>query len=64
MKTYGEWRYTSTILKLGIRWMTVVSFTPQSLYSRGNSPGYPLYRKMGKPQSWSGRCGEDKILIP
>jgi hypothetical protein len=31
MKTYGEWRYSSTFLDLGTRWMWVVShcrFTP------------------------------------
>jgi hypothetical protein len=33
----GEWRYSSTILDLGIMW-SVVSFTPQPLYSRGKSP--------------------------
>jgi hypothetical protein len=30
----GEWRYSSTILDLGIRWRRVVSFTPRHLYSR------------------------------
>jgi hypothetical protein len=32
MKTYGEWRYGSTILDLGTRWRSVVSFTPLPLY--------------------------------
>jgi hypothetical protein len=40
----------------------VVSFTPRPLYSRGKSPRYPLDRKLGGPQSRSGRRGEEKIL--
>jgi hypothetical protein len=32
MKMYGEWRYSSTILNLGTRWMWVVSFTPRPFY--------------------------------
>jgi hypothetical protein len=28
----GEWMYSSTILDLGTRWRSVVSFTPQPLY--------------------------------
>jgi hypothetical protein len=28
----GEWRYSSTVLDLGIRWGLVVSFTPLPLY--------------------------------
>jgi hypothetical protein len=35
----GEWRYSSTILDLSIRWRSVVSFTLQSLYPRGKAPG-------------------------
>jgi hypothetical protein len=35
----GEWRYSSTILDLGIRWMWVVSVTPRPLYSRGGVTG-------------------------
>jgi hypothetical protein len=44
MKTYGEWRKTSTILHLGTRWRLVVSFTtgvrasyPVQLHDRGKS---------------------------
>jgi hypothetical protein len=28
IKTYGEWRYSSIILDLGIKWRRLVSFTP------------------------------------
>jgi hypothetical protein len=29
----------------------------------GKNPLYPLDRRLGEPQSWSGRCGEEKILL-
>jgi hypothetical protein len=57
-----EWRYSSTILDLGTRWRRVVSFTPRPLYPRGNRPRYPLYRRLGGPQSRSERHGEEKNL--
>jgi hypothetical protein len=41
----------------------VVSFTPRPLYSQGNSPWYPLDRRLGGPQSRSGRGGEEKTYI-
>jgi hypothetical protein len=41
------------------RW--VVSFTPRPLYPHGKSPWYPLDRRLGGPQSRSGRGGEEKI---
>jgi hypothetical protein len=39
MKTYGEWRYSSTILDLTIRWSFVPSFTPWSLNPLGQNRG-------------------------
>jgi hypothetical protein len=42
----------------------VVNFTPRSLYPRGQSPRYPLDRRLGGPQSRSGQFGEEKILGP
>jgi hypothetical protein len=42
----------------------VVSFTSQPPYNRGNSTPYPFYRKLGGPQSRSGRFGEDEIIFP
>jgi hypothetical protein len=60
----GEWMYRSTILHLGTRWRGVASFTPRSLYPWGNRLRYPLYRRLGGPQSRSGHCGEEKILAP
>jgi hypothetical protein len=46
------------ILGLGIRWRWVVSFTPRPLQPLGKSPWYPLDRRMGRPQSRSGRSGD------
>jgi hypothetical protein len=59
-----EWTYRSSVLDVGTRWRWMVSFTPLPLYSRGKSPRYPLYRRMGGPQSPSGHCGEEKNLAP
>jgi hypothetical protein len=51
-------------LDLDTSWRSVVSFTPRPLYPRGKSPRYPLDRRLGGPQSRSGRRGEEKILDP
>jgi hypothetical protein len=32
--------------------------------AKGNSPRYPLYRRLGGPQSRCGRRGEEKIFDP
>jgi hypothetical protein len=37
---------------------------PRPLFPRGKSPLYPLDRRLGGPQSRSGRHGEVKILAP
>jgi hypothetical protein len=55
---------SSTILVLGTRWRWVVSFTPLPPYSHGNSPLYPLDRRLGGLQSRSVCCGERKNLPP
>jgi hypothetical protein len=49
-------------LDLSTNWRWVVRFTPQPLYPRGKNPWYPLARRLGGPQSWSGWRGEEKIL--
>jgi len=46
------------ILDLGTRWM--VSFTLRPLHPQGKIPWYQLDRRLGGPQSRSGRGGEDK----
>jgi hypothetical protein len=40
----------------------VVSFTPLPLYSQRNFLRYPLDRRLGGPQSRSGRFGDEKNL--
>jgi hypothetical protein len=52
------------ILDLVNRWMFVVSFMPQPLYPQRNGPWYPLDRRLGGPQSRSGRSGEEKNSQP
>jgi hypothetical protein len=59
----GEWRYRSTICNLGTGWRWVVSFTPLSLYLRGEIvAGTHWIRRLGGPQSRSGCCWEDNSL--
>jgi hypothetical protein len=60
MKTLGEWMYRSTFS--GTSWRWVVIFTPRPVYPRGKSAWYPLYRRLGGPQSRSGRRGEEKFF--
>jgi hypothetical protein len=59
-----EWSYTSTILDLGTRYVWVVSFTPRTLSPRGSRSRHTLDRRLGGPQSRSGRCREKKNLDP
>jgi hypothetical protein len=42
----------------------MVSFTPRPLYPQGKSPWYPLDRRLGGPQSRSGRGSEEKNSQP
>jgi hypothetical protein len=59
-----EWRRSSSVLVLGTRWRWVVKFTPRPLYPRKYSPRYKFDRKLGGPQSRSGRCGEEENVTP
>jgi hypothetical protein len=62
MKTYwGSGSIAPRILDLSTRWRGVVSLTPRPLYPQGKSPWYPLDRRLGGPQSRSGRGDEEKI---
>jgi hypothetical protein len=49
---------------LGNRWRWLMSFTPRPLYPQGKSPWYPLDKRLGGPQSRSGRGGEEKNSQP
>jgi hypothetical protein len=58
MKVYGDWRYGSTIIDLGIRYRWIVSFTPRQFYPKGNSPSAPW------TAGWIDlRCGEETTLV-
>jgi hypothetical protein len=63
MKAYGgvdvQIHIFLTSALIGGKWSAsrIGRFTP-----RGNSPRYPLDRRLGGPQSRSGRRGEEKIL--
>jgi hypothetical protein len=52
------------ILDLGTRWRLVVSFTPRPLYPQEKNAWYPLYRRLGGPQSRSGRGSDEIISCP
>jgi hypothetical protein len=41
----------------------MVSFTPPAFNSREKRPPYLLFRRMSVPQSWSRRCGEEKVCL-
>jgi hypothetical protein len=65
METYwGSGGIAPRFLDLGTRWRLAVSFTPRSLYPQRKSPCYPLDRRLGGPQSRSGRGGEEKNSHP
>jgi len=63
-KTYGSGGIDPRILNLGTRWRWVVCFTPRPSYPRRKIGRYPLDRKLGGPQSRSGRGGEGKNSQP
>jgi hypothetical protein len=56
--------YSYIIFNLGTRWLRVVSFTLSPLHPCGNSLWYPLYRRLGGPQSRHGSYIEQKNLLP
>jgi hypothetical protein len=60
----GSGSIAPLILDLGTRWRWVASFTPRPLYPQGKSPSYPLARRLGGPQSRSGRSDEEKSSQP
>jgi hypothetical protein len=56
---WGSGSIAPYILDLNIRWRCVISFTSWLLHPQGKSPWYPLDRRLGGPQSWSGCSGEE-----
>jgi hypothetical protein len=61
---WGSGCIDPAFLDFGISCSWVVSFTPRPLYPWGKSPYSPFGRRLGGPQSRSGRRGEEKILDP
>jgi hypothetical protein len=65
MKVYwGNGGIVPHILDLGTKRRCVASFMSRPLYPQGKSPWCPLYNGLGRPQSRSGRGGENKIVFP
>jgi hypothetical protein len=65
MKTYwGSGWIAPRILYHGTRWRWVVSLPCLQLSPQGKSPWYLLDRRLGGPQSRSGRGGEEKNSQP
>jgi hypothetical protein len=61
---WGSGGIAPRIFDLGTRRRWVISFTPRPLYLQGKSPRYALDKRMGGPQSRSGRGGEEKNSQP
>jgi hypothetical protein len=65
---HHAWRYggveVNSISDLGARWRWVVSFTCQPLYPREKRTQCPLDNRLGGPQGWSGRYGEETFPLP
>jgi hypothetical protein len=59
MKTYGEWRYSSTFLDLGTRRRASGQLHAPAALPGGRAPGTHW---MGGVQGLTGRCGEEKNL--
>jgi hypothetical protein len=65
MKAYcGSGGIAPHIIDLSTKWWWVVWFMPQLIYPQRKSPCYPLHRKLGGTQSWSGCGGEGKNSYP
>jgi hypothetical protein len=65
MKAYrGSGGIAPHIPDLVTRFMCVASFTPWSLYPKGKSPWYPLYRRLGGLQNRSRHGGKEKNSQP
>jgi hypothetical protein len=65
MKAYwGSGSIAPLVLHLGTKLLSVVSFTPRSLYSQGKSPWYKMDRRLDGLQNRSGCGGEEKNSQP
>jgi hypothetical protein len=66
MKAYttGSEGRALLILNLGTVQRLVVSFMPLTLYPQQNHPGYPMHRRLGRPQIPPEHFGKEKYLVP
>jgi hypothetical protein len=55
-RSVKEWWYSSSIIDLGTGWMM-----SSQLYAPAAELPVPFDRRLAGPQSWSRRCGEEKI---
>jgi hypothetical protein len=54
----GERNYSSySFLTLAIDWVSGQHYPPSALYQRERTTIYPLDRRLGGPQSWTGQRG-------
>jgi hypothetical protein len=60
----GEWSYISTFHDLGISWRQVVIPRPSLFSPKERAPRYQFYKRLGGPQSRSGRCGVQRDFLP
>jgi hypothetical protein len=56
-----KWKYNSTILDPGTRWIWMVSFSPRQHHPWGRSRRNQLDKMLSCPQGRSGRCGEESL---
>jgi hypothetical protein len=61
---WGSGGIAPRVLNLSARRRLVARFTYRPLYLRGKSPQYIFDRRLGVPQSRSGRGGEEKNICP
>lgn len=57
----GNRRKDPCNINLGATWRSLLSYTPRPLYTGRKSPWYPLGRRLGGPQSRSGRDVKRRI---
>jgi hypothetical protein len=55
--------WATRLFELDIRWIWVVNFMSPPALLPGKCPNYPMYRKLGGPQNWSERGGEENRLF-
>jgi hypothetical protein len=63
--TWGDRQYSSySFFTSALEGVSGQHHVPAALYLRGKDPRYPLYRRLGGPQSWSGHRNYRKNPLP